>query len=108
MLGRQGFRVITAQNAPEALELCRQRQGAIDLVLSDLAMPQMSGEELGVQIRHHYPQMKLVFMSGYAEQRIVTQIASDPEMQFVSKPFTSAALITALHKALGRTGQLDA
>ena len=70
ILSRQGFRVITAQNALEALELCRQERDAIDLVLSDL-VPQISCQELAAEIRRHYPEVKLAFMSGYAEHRII-------------------------------------
>jgi CheY-like chemotaxis protein len=102
ILKRHGYRVITAQSAAEALELCISENGAIDVVLSDLIMPQMSGQQLAEEIRERYPVMKLVFMSGYTEHTIVSRIALDPAVQFVTKPFTSVTLMAALNKALGR------
>jgi two-component system cell cycle sensor histidine kinase/response regulator CckA len=107
ILGRQGFRVIAARNAAEAMERCRSEAGAIDLVLSDLVMPQMSGQQLATEIQRRYPDLKVVFMSGYTEHMLVNQIALNPAVLFVSKPFTSATLIAALQKALGKAGPVD-
>jgi two-component system, cell cycle sensor histidine kinase and response regulator CckA len=101
MLVRQGFRVLTARNGQEALAICRQEKEAIHAVLSDMVMPQMSGQQLAVQIRERYPHMKFVFMSGYTEHAVVNQLMLDSDAVFLSKPFTAVDLASKLHQALG-------
>lgn len=103
ILNRHGFRVIAARNAAEAIEQCRSAEGAIDVVLTDLVMPQMSGQQLAEEIQR-YPDLRMVFMSGYTEHKLVNQITLNPAVLFVSKPFTSATLIATLQKALGKDG----
>jgi len=100
ILKKQGYRVIEASSGVEALDICRRRSGDIDLVLSDLVMPEMTGQQLTSELRRIYPEMKVVLMSGYAERTMVNQIAADPDIQLVSKPFTTNTLTTALDKAL--------
>jgi two-component system cell cycle sensor histidine kinase/response regulator CckA len=107
ILHRHGFRVIAARNAAEALVRCRSEAGAIDLVLSDLVMPQMSGQQLAAEIQQRYPDLKVVFMSGYTEHMLVNQIALNPAVLFVSKPFTAATLIATLQKALDKAVSVD-
>ena len=104
ILNRHGFRVIAARNAAEAIEQCRSAEGAIDVVLTDLVMPQMSGQQLAEEIQQRYPDLRMVFMSGYTEHKLVNQITLNPAVLFVSKPFTSATLIATLQKALGKDG----
>jgi CheY-like chemotaxis protein len=100
MLKKQGYCVLEASKATEALEVCHGRSGAIDLVLSDLVMPGMTGHQLTSELRRLYPTIKVVLMSGYAEHGIVDRIAADPDIQFVNKPFTTVTLTAALEKAL--------
>jgi CheY-like chemotaxis protein len=99
ILKKQGYSVIEASGAVEALEICRRRSGAIDLVLSDLIMPGMTGHQLTSELRRLYPKVKVVLMSGYAEHTMVSQIAADPGIRLVSKPFTTTTLTAALEEA---------
>jgi PAS domain S-box-containing protein len=99
ILKKQGYSVIEASGAVEALEICRRRSGAIDLVLSDLIMPGMNGHQLTSELRRLYPKVKVVLMSGYAEHTMVSQIAADPGIRLVSKPFTTTTLTAALEAA---------
>ena len=105
MLERHGFRVLEAGNGYQALEICRAEQEAIDLVLSDVVMPQMSGDRLAVELRQLYPSLKVLFMSGYAEHAVVNQALLAPDVQFVSKPFTASTLLNKVNQALNSSGQ---
>jgi two-component system, cell cycle sensor histidine kinase and response regulator CckA len=101
MLGRQGFRILTARNGDEALAICRREGGEIHVVLSDMVMPQMSGQQLAAKIREQYPKMKFVFMSGYTEHAVVNQLLLDSDAVFISKPFNAAELAGKLQQVLG-------
>jgi two-component system, cell cycle sensor histidine kinase and response regulator CckA len=105
MLQRSGFRILTARNGEEALALCRRESGAIQIVLTDMVMPQMSGPQLAATIKAQYPEMKFVFMSGFSEHATVNQTVLDPDAAFVSKPFTAAGLVAKLHEVLGSGGR---
>ena len=100
MLERHGFRVLEASSGSEALALCRAENGAIDLVLSDMVMPQMSGDQLAVELRRLYPAINVLFMSGYAEHAVVSQALLAPDVHFVSKPFTAADLLSKVNQAI--------
>ena len=105
ILQAHGYRVVAARNGPEALTRCRQEEGGFDLVLSDMVMPQMSGDQLAVEIRKLFPEMKFLFMSGYTEHAVVSKAMLTPGVSFLSKPFTSALLISKVHQALGAPEQ---
>lgn len=100
MLERHGFRVLAASGGNEALKLCRAEGGAVDLVLTDMVMPQMNGEELAAELRRQYPALNIVFMSGYSEHAVVNRVLRAPDVRFVSKPFTAAELLGKVHEAL--------
>jgi PAS domain S-box-containing protein len=103
MLERHGFRVLEAGGGHEALELCRAEDGAIDLVLTDMVMPQMNGEELAEELRRLYPGLHFLFMSGYSEHAVVNQALLAPDVHFVSKPFSAANLLGKVHEALSES-----
>ena len=100
MLERHGYRVIEAGCGSEALALCRAEAGAIDLVLSDMVMPQMSGDQLAEELHRLYPNLNILFMSGYSEHAIVNQALLSDDGNFISKPFTAATLLTKINQAL--------
>jgi two-component system, cell cycle sensor histidine kinase and response regulator CckA len=101
ILDRHGFRVLQANSGYAALEVCRVESGNIDLVLTDIVMPLMSGEKLAAELRQVYPTLNVVFMSGYAEHAVVNQALLAPDVYFLSKPFTTASLLGKVHQALG-------
>jgi CheY-like chemotaxis protein len=93
-----GYRVLTAETPEAAIDICRTYAGAIDLLLTDVIMPQMSGPELAEAARQMRPELPVLFMSGYtgdARARLVD--ASAPLLQ---KPFTAARLSEAVRDAL--------
>jgi CheY-like chemotaxis protein len=106
MLAAAGHTVMETSGPNEALEVCERHSGPIDLVLTDIVMPQMSGRELAKRIIHLHPDAKVLLMSGYAEQPAEDGDAG-PLHAFLSKPFTSAQLTTKVGEALARDRSAD-
>jgi two-component system cell cycle sensor histidine kinase/response regulator CckA len=92
VLKRAGYEVLEARNGGEALVLCESHVSAIDLVLTDVVMPQMSGRELANRLTATRPEIRLLFMSGYTDAAIVEQGTIDPRTPFLQKPFTPVVL----------------
>jgi len=92
ILRRQGYQVISAQNAGEALLICERHPGRIDLLLTDVVMPQMSGPELARRLGKTRPGMKVLCMSGYTDDSIVRHGVLETGVAFVQKPITPALL----------------
>jgi PAS domain S-box-containing protein len=105
MLERHGYRVLEANGGQEALQLCRAENGVVDLVLSDLVMPLMSGDRLAVELRRLRPALIVLFMSGFAEHAVVNQALLAPDVDFISKPFTAVALLNKVNQALNSSSQ---
>jgi len=105
MLQRHGFRVVEAGCGQEALAACRAQDGAIDLVLSDMVMPHMSGPEMAEELRRLRPAVPVLFMSGYTEHAAVNQALLSPDRELLTKPFTTATLLYKVNQALGGSSQ---
>ncbi len=97
-LTRQGYQVMTATNGEEALELLDEG-AAIDLLISDVVMPTMDGPTLVRAARAQYPDLKILFMSGYAEEQLRKSIDID-RVSFLAKPFSVQQLGHAARDAL--------
>ena len=95
-----GFRVLQAPSGEDALTVLEQANGGVDLLLTDIVMPHMSGRELARQLAGRRPNLKIIFMSGYAEQAAVRNGLLDPNQAFISKPFTPEALVRKLRSVL--------
>jgi PAS domain S-box-containing protein len=97
-LTRLGYSVIQAANGREALEIIRSVDGTdIDVVLTDVIMPEMGGRELAGAIRRDYPNIKILLMSGYAD---LQTFGSGREEGFLKKPFSAAELSTSVREIL--------
>ena len=99
ILAQFGYTVHEARNGREALTLVRTLGGAIDLVITDMVMPQMDGRELMEALRRELPRLPVLFMSGYTEDDIVRRGAA-PGTRFLPKPFTAEALGVAVRFVL--------
>jgi len=99
-LRRQGYQVIVARNGGEAILLSEQHQGEIELLLTDVVMPQMSGPELAKRLCATQPQMKVLCMSGYTDDSIVRHGVLEAGMAFLQKPVTPTTLATKLREVL--------
>ncbi len=87
-----GYTVIEASNGVEALNMCRDNQPKIDLLMTDIVMPQMGGRELAEKMLETVPAMKILFTSGYTDDAILRHGIIDEGTNFLQKPFTFDAL----------------
>jgi PAS domain S-box-containing protein len=100
MLKGLKYNVTVARHGEEAAAAVEQQGLKPDLLLTDMIMPGMSGKELADRLRLDNPRLKVLFMSGYTDKTIGDQFVLGPGMTFLQKPFTVAALATALRKSL--------
>lgn len=88
LLKKKGYHIITATHGREALEEAKNYEGDIDLLVTDVVMPHaMTGRELADQLSDHYPDLKILFMSGYADNIVSQQDMMKPGTLFLQKPF---------------------
>jgi PAS domain S-box-containing protein len=100
LLERQGYTVLEARHGGDALRIVEETGRQIDLVVTDLVMPEMGGKELAERLRAHRPGLKVLFMSGYTEKVIATGGVMPPNTGFVEKPFTVEQLMRRLREIL--------
>ncbi len=100
VLRQHGAIVLLAENGSQALEIYRQQQDQIDLILLDLTMPGLSGEEILLQLKQLKARQKIVLMSGYSEQETMQRCAELGVDGFISKPFEIFTVITKLQSLL--------
>ena len=99
-LTRMGYNVLTAVNGTHAIQLMLQHPTAVNLLLTDVIMPGMSGPEMVMELRLKYPLLKVLYMSGYAEDTIVHHGVLDENVEFVNKPFTFTQLTQKIRSVL--------
>ncbi len=105
ILDIHGLNIIEAEDGEDAIEKCKQYEGPIDMLLTDVVMPGMNGKELSEKIRKLYPDIKILFMSGYSEDILVHPDVYDilnSEVNFLQKPFTSKDLIKKINMELNK------
>ncbi|MFO7769592.1 MAG: PAS domain S-box protein [bacterium] len=100
ILQKKGYTVLAVNEAPAALERAREYQGAIDLLLTDVVMPQMNGRKLSEHIRALHPDIKVLFMSGYTADVIAHRGILDKGVHYIQKPFSSWALAEKVRSVL--------
>jgi CheY-like chemotaxis protein len=101
VLTRLGYRLRSAASAEEALELLARDLEPIDLLVTDLVMPGMSGRELAETLRTLQPGLKVLFTSGYASDQVMRRGATQPTGNFIEKPFAPEELEQAVRRVLG-------
>jgi PAS domain S-box-containing protein len=102
MLEMQGYHVLSGKNGAEALSIVNKHGGAVDLLLTDVIMPDMSGKDLYGQVSRRNPGLKSIFMSGYTENVIAYQGVLDPGVNFLQKPFSIEDLKAKIEEVLGQ------
>ena len=100
LLEARGYRIIEASSGEEALQICKSYPENISLILSDIIMNKMTGRELAEQATQLRPGIKVVLMSGYADEITRDNIVKTG-FQFIAKPFTGNALATKIRETLG-------
>ncbi len=92
LLENGGYKVLAAENGMEAIKLAERWDQPIDLLLTDVVMPGMSGRELADRLAVKRPEMKVLYMSGYTNDAIVRHGVLEPGIFFLEKPFSQEAL----------------
>ena len=100
ILARNGYEVITAVNGLDAIEVAAGHPGNIDVLLTDVIMPQMLGKEAADRIRALHPAVKVLFMSGYAQGVLDNKGVLEADLNLIEKPFTEASLLVKLREVL--------
>jgi len=100
-LRNKGYKVIEAKSGEAALDLIRTATENIDLLITDVVMPRMDGPGLVREVREIHPEMKVIFISGYAEDAFRQRLDSDSAIDFLSKPFTLQQLATKVKDVTG-------
>ena len=100
VLERSGFRVLLARDGPEGMDLFRGRGPEIVLVILDLTLPHLGGEEVFRQLRLQRPDVRVLLMSGYTEQEVTSRFQGKGLAGFVQKPFQLPALLAKVRQAL--------
>ncbi len=101
-LASRGYRVHEAGSGVEALEVMQEVGGQIDLVVSDVVMPELDGPSLLRELRKTRPELKIIFVSGYAEEAFKKNLPEGEEFHFLPKPFSLKQLAVAVKETLGR------
>ena len=105
MLEKRGYEILAASTPGQALQLAREHAGKVDLLITDVVMPEMNGRDLAKSFLSLYPQAKRLFMSGYTADAIAHQGVLDEGVSFIQKPFSAKDFAAMVRKVLdaGRT-----
>jgi two-component system, cell cycle sensor histidine kinase and response regulator CckA len=102
-LRNKGYRVVEAKSGETALDLVRDATGRINLLITDVVMPQMDGPELIREVRRIDPDIKVIFISGYTEDAFRQRLGSDRDIHFLAKPFSLKQLAIKVKEVIGET-----
>ena len=98
-LTSRGYTVLEAGNGVEAIEVL-DKQGDVDLVVSDVVMPEMDGPTLLKELRRRNPNVKVIFVSGYAEEAFQKNLPEQEQYEFLAKPFTLKQLVSKVKETM--------
>ncbi len=101
-LASRGYTVLEAGNGVEAIDRLEKFDGHVDLVVSDVVMPEMDGPTLARELRRRNPDLKIIFVSGYAEDAFQKHLPDHGQYAFLPKPFTLKQLVAAVKETLAR------
>ena len=101
-LRNKGYHVLEAASGEDAIEVVRKADRTIDLIVSDVVMPGMDGHTLIKLLRQEFPDVKVILMSGYAEDALNEEIQNDTTIHFIGKPFTLKDLASAAKRVMGQ------
>jgi len=96
----QGYTVLEDPSAMEAILMLYQNRGKIDMLVTDIIMPQMSGKALADVLRADYPQLKVLFMTGYSPETVALHGVDSASMDILSKPFAPQTLLASVRRML--------
>jgi two-component system cell cycle sensor histidine kinase/response regulator CckA len=99
-LSARGYTVLEAASGVEALAIIQERGAPVDLVVSDVVMPEMDGPTLLGELRQLYPDLKVIFVSGYAEDAFKKNLPDGEEFNFLPKPFSLRQLVETVKQVI--------
>ena len=99
-LTSRGYSVLEAGNGVEAMEVLAKNNHQVDLVVSDVVMPEMDGPTLLKELRKSNPALKIIFVSGYAEEAFAKSLPQGEQFSFLPKPFTLKQLVGAVKETM--------
>jgi two-component system cell cycle sensor histidine kinase/response regulator CckA len=94
--------VVEAGNGVEAIEAIERHSGNIDLVVSDVMMPEMDGPTMFKELRKRHPTIRIIFVSGYAEDAFQKSLPDPEKYDFLPKPFTLKQLVAQVKETMAR------
>ena len=100
MLGACGYEVLSAADADSAVRLCEEHPAGVDLLLTDVVMPDVGGRALAERLTALFPHLRVLFMSGYSDEAVVRHGIIRPGTSFIEKPFTQVALARKVREVL--------
>jgi len=100
ILEELGYTVLTAQSPSQALRLVKERPIEIELLITDVVMPEMNGKELSNRLQEACPRLKTLFMSGYTANVIAHRGILDEGVNFIQKPFSTESIAIKVWEAL--------
>jgi signal transduction histidine kinase/ActR/RegA family two-component response regulator len=100
MLEKSGYRVLTASTPSQALDLARNHGGSVDLMITDIILPEMNGRDLNRHLASIFPNLKVLFMSGYTADVIAHHGVLEEGVQFIQKPFAMKDLVLKVKEVL--------
>ena len=98
LLKKKGHEILLASNGKEALQLFRHE--VVDLVITDVVMPEMNGRDLAERMQAFYPGMKILFMSGHSDETLAHYGVLEPDVAFLPKPFGPLVLANKVREVL--------
>ena len=102
ILEKQGYRILESFNGDDALVACKRRKSPIHLMLADIIMPGMSGSELAKLLKPLYPEIKILYMSGYTDNAVVRHGVLEKGVNYIQKPFTMEGLARKVREVLDK------
>jgi PAS domain S-box-containing protein len=100
-LEKYGYRVLSAVDGEDALRMAEAYEGQLDLILTDVVMPRLSGPDLAAKLKVRFPQAKVLYMSGYTDDAVVRHGLLQGQVAFVQKPYTWRGLARKVRTTLG-------
>ncbi len=101
VLETDGRRVLAARNGREALELLARHAGHVELMITDVVMPEMGGPELVQEVTARWPHLRVIYSSGYTDSRLAGRGFDEDAVDLLRKPYTVAQLRDRVARALG-------
>ena len=108
ILSSRGYTVLIADRPENAEGVCRKYEGEIDLLLTDVVMPGMSGKEVAEVVRQLRPGIKVLFMSGYTRDSVIQRGVQDDSRAFLQKPFSPFTLVAKIRDLLDQQTEMSA